>query len=558
MTDTQRGWHQRVVRDDIVRLLQRGMVRDLDDARCRFVPRKALVEIIKREQVERLLDATCTSAHNLGNQEPLAAVARRIVPSESEDCSCCKSVDCTGGRFIFATLLLIGKEEVVSDFFPEGTWICDQILPFRIPMPNTASSLEPQPDSAIRELPGLDASDKELFSHYQWQVISQHITKLSPAEIKNHWFRCWDREISLPWKELKRLREPVEAELSTVQKAKIFEGSHNLVSPKSRGPHAPFPCRRLPQLIQKTTKGGHKDSIFAVKTFKKWQTPGLTGDRFEKELQGNLRAPSNDRIIPLLSAFQHRESFILIFPWAHGGSVTEFWERYSEGSSGNSADRFSEKWLLDECIGIADAVAAIHGLKGDSSTGFVAQMHADIKPENILCFDVSELPDSPVILKIADFGEANVVGWGRDSRGRVIQGAKGMHVATYRPPENNSKELVSLKYDVWCLGCFYLDFITWFLLGLTGLGEFDDNRLEEQDDPEVLEARGDLVEDIYFKQTKGASWFRCFRSLGVKFKSSKTMVAGRPGTAYSLSVTASVRTDCKLKDNVIRVSLLIS
>lgn len=301
-------------------------------------------------------------------------------------------------------------------------------------------------------------------------------------------------------------------------------------------------------------QGGDGNSFFAVKTFKEWQHPGSTGKRFAKELRGNIRAPSHDRIVPLLSAFQHRESFILIFPWAHGKNLTEFWEENPHVSSGDLENRFSETWLLEECLGIADAIAAIHGLKGDSQPGVLAQIHADIKPENILCFDCPNPTESPVTLKIADFGEANVIERTKNSQGMEVEGAKVMHTATYRPPEHNPEEPVHLNYDVWCLGCFYLDFITWFLLGLTGLEDFDEDRLDEQDDPEVLEAKGNLSEDIFFKKTKRVSVPRRFRSLGIKFNSRKSLGAGRAGTAYSVSVTASVRTVCKLKDTVISVS----
>lgn len=48
---------------------------------------------------------------------------------------------------------------------------------------------------------------------------------------------------------------------------------------------------------------------------------------------------------------------------------------------------------------------------------------------------------------------------------------------TYRPPEYDTKlKPVSRSWDVWGLGCTYLEFVTWFLLGRAGLKEFAKRR----------------------------------------------------------------------------------
>lgn len=248
MTDPQMGCHQRLVRDDIVRLLQRGMVEDLEDARCRFVPRRALIDIINSKQVEKLLHATCTRADDHENREPLAEVARRIVP-EAEVCLACNSGDCTGGRSVFAILLLIGKEEVVPEVFSEGASICDQILPFRSTASNAILSPKCQYNASARGFHRLDTKDRELIGYYQWQVISPSITTLSPSELQDLRHKKWDREMSLPWKELKRLGEPGPVELSIVHKARIYEGNHQLVSAESRTIKLLFLRRRSMQLI---------------------------------------------------------------------------------------------------------------------------------------------------------------------------------------------------------------------------------------------------------------------------------------------------------------------
>lgn len=241
--------HRRLVRDDIVRLLQQGMVPDLDDARWRFVPRKALIDIINIDQVTRLLYAT------IAGDEPqisLADIASQIVP-DSQACLSCKSDDCTGGRSIFATLLLIGREEVILELFSGVPSICDQILPFRSATSNAIPSSISQPSFN----PRLGTKDEQLFSHYQWQVISPPITTLSHVELSNHRHKKWDREVSLPWEELTRLGKFEPSPPSVVHKAKVFEGNHQLVSVESRSPSFLFLLAHLVmQLTQHRYRGG--------------------------------------------------------------------------------------------------------------------------------------------------------------------------------------------------------------------------------------------------------------------------------------------------------------
>lgn len=228
MMDPQMRWQQRPVRDDIVRRLQRGMVKDLDDGGRRFVPRKTLIEIVSGEQVDRFLNDISTSRGSRRLTSPSEAV-RRIAP-ETEVCVSCKSAACTGGRSIFATLLLIGRAELVPDIFFQGASICDRILPLRDPASDHCSSC--QACSEAWQIPGLDAKDVELFGHYQYQVLSKVIATFRCVDLGKEECRC--HKMSLPWAELESLGTPHEAKDCTVYKAKIFEGSHQLVSAQSR------------------------------------------------------------------------------------------------------------------------------------------------------------------------------------------------------------------------------------------------------------------------------------------------------------------------------------
>lgn len=95
--------------------------------------------------------------------------------------------------------------------------------------------------------------------------------------------------------------------------------------------------------------------------------------------------------------------------------------------------------------------------------------HGDIHPGNILWFN-----DSPEgTLKIADFGQAEL----NSKLSKTKQRDVANHL-TYRPPECDIKpSFIRQSYDIWCLGCVYLEFLTWLLGGRRLYDEFSFKRL---------------------------------------------------------------------------------
>lgn len=98
--------------------------------------------------------------------------------------------------------------------------------------------------------------------------------------------------------------------------------------------------------------------------------------------------------------------------------------------------------------------------------------HGDIKPENILWFKNNRMY-SMGILQIADFGLGRF--HGRDSRSG-INPEKVVSSPTYEPPECKLRQPVSRTYDIWSLGCVFLEFITWLLKGNAEIDGFSDAR----------------------------------------------------------------------------------
>ena len=89
--------------------------------------------------------------------------------------------------------------------------------------------------------------------------------------------------------------------------------------------------------------------------------------------------------------------------------------------------------------------------------------HGDINPSNILWYNDGD-GDSMVLqgtLKITDFGQAEVNSMLSKTRDRSVA-----NTLTYRPPECDvQSSIIRQSYDIWCLGCVYLEFVTWLLGG---------------------------------------------------------------------------------------------
>lgn len=116
----------------------------------------------------------------------------------------------------------------------------------------------------------------------------------------------------------------------------------------------------------------------------------------------------------------------------------------------------------------------VHPTGSSSADAKIYGRHGDINPGNLLWFD-SSLDHKGLLggtLKIADFGQAEFNSEKTKTKPRMVA-----HTWTYRPPECDlSPSLVRQTYDIWCLGCVYLEFVTWMLGGARLLASFVSRR----------------------------------------------------------------------------------
>jgi serine/threonine protein kinase len=193
-------------------------------------------------------------------------------------------------------------------------------------------------------------------------------------------------------------------------------------------------------------------------------------------------------LVKLLATFRWKGKYYLMFPYA-GSNLREYWQR-------TPLPDFSQAtvtWFLDQIKALASALYSVHEYQlthpyppigqytsgGNNASGREDDRrygrHGDIKPENILWFaqEGSHNLENKGHLVIADFGLTDF--HKRATRSDVPAG----HVTgspTYEPPELILHWKISRAYDIWSLGCVYLEFVTWLIRGSEVLDRFPEAR----------------------------------------------------------------------------------
>lgn len=199
-------------------------------------------------------------------------------------------------------------------------------------------------------------------------------------------------------------------------------------------------------------------------------------------LEKAIAQPQKEKhLIKLLLTFQHGEKYYLLFEWADG-NLEELWERVTV-----TPTPYVTRWAASQLLGIANAVRRIHGLstwqkvQRESPLGSTNSderewgRHGDIKPNNILWF--SSYGEYSNLLVVSDLGLTRY--HSLLTRSLVPRSHVEGLTWVYRPPEMDLGGHISQKYDIWSLGCVFLDFCTWYLRGIDAIREFEDKRFEQ-------------------------------------------------------------------------------
>ncbi|KAK1959986.1 kinase-like protein [Colletotrichum sublineola] len=191
-------------------------------------------------------------------------------------------------------------------------------------------------------------------------------------------------------------------------------------------------------------------------------------DYYKKELESlsMIRPLRHSHLIQPLAAYTRVRLQGFLFPWAEGGNLEEFWRRDTKLAA---ADRGLMRWVLHQLCGLCGATKKLHTKNC---------RHTDLKPANILLFRENGYPKTPGTLRIADVGLAKIHDDETRQRKAITQAKTGS--VRYEPPELGREDQLSRVYDVWCLGCVFLEFLIWGVYGWKFFSDFSNNTRQLQ------------------------------------------------------------------------------
>lgn len=239
---------------------------------------------------------------------------------------------------------------------------------------------------------------------------------------------------------------------------------------------------------------------------------------------------SHDHLLKCLASFVFSSKYHMIYEKADC-NVEEFMKRYA--NPGKLAN-FTSADLAQQLFGLADALCFIHNQGSSESredmkllgvpkkSGRKSGYIHDIKPENLLMFIYNRLGGKTYWFRMSDFSCAKVVdiletvsGKNRDS----WKTSSSSGTPVYRAPEAITEGRTSRPYDLFSLGCVFLELLVWFLDGYGALKTFRDQR-ECFLSPDTYEDEG------FYHKTKEDEQFRLRGAVAEKIEDVKSRCSG--------------------------------
>lgn len=187
--------------------------------------------------------------------------------------------------------------------------------------------------------------------------------------------------------------------------------------------------------------------------------------------------PPHRHLVRSLCYFRLLDCDYVISPFAKGGTLYEAW--YSDLEAPLMTTKLL-LWVLAQCKGLAEGLATIHNPEQSPSGHVVRGLHGDISPRNVLFFpnrDHGKLSGGHGVLKLGDYGLASFPKDESSTSGFVLK----PFTTAYMAPETVANKVVEQSIDIWALGCVYLEFVTWLLLGWRGVEGFSEHRRRAHD-----------------------------------------------------------------------------
>ncbi|KAI3336767.1 kinase-like domain-containing protein [Xylariaceae sp. AK1471] len=396
-------------------------------------------------------------------------------------------------RKIFAILLLIDEPRAIRKFVREG--VCDAHLPLvKVPAGKSTKAFSlgiKEGDKPIRLkcFNGWQRQALQRFEQRQWKVLVPFFGDERPHDVIQ-----LEEDTILPFTYREHIRTGSQ---SKIFKVRIHTDYHNFNDDEEI------------------------HEVFALK-----EIPRDTGDH-RRELQ-MLKRATGDHVISLLATYHYHDHYYFIFPWARCDLAVYWKDKNPEPSH----DRDTLLWMARQCMGISRALSHVHqhathswsslmepagSLRSPSHRPFIAPeqpglsraprlelnqahhrfygLHGDIKPSNLLWFPNCADQNGMGTIKISDFGT------GEFSRTKSTRRPSDSisYTPSYQAPEGNNpgpEISMSSSYDIWTLGCLFLEFITWYIGGWKLLKEFQQRRRRSNHSVHHNDAFFELTDDL--------------------------------------------------------------
>jgi hypothetical protein len=192
----------------------------------------------------------------------------------------------------------------------------------------------------------------------------------------------------------------------------------------------------------------------------------------ERKTLTALRYANHPHIITLIGTFSLFDYNYLLFPAAKT-DLWQFWMDDTQWKLPVSRHSSLVGWAVEQMCGLADALRTMHNFRLADATEVYGR-HGDVKAANVLVYHSLPWTHVGATLKLADMG-SSMIFFDEQSRWNI---EPGPGTGTYEPPECDLLETQSQAYDMWMLGCMFLEFLVWLLRGPPGLCEFGEQRSE--------------------------------------------------------------------------------
>ena len=224
---------------------------------------------------------------------------------------------------------------------------------------------------------------------------------------------------------------------------------------------------------------------FARKVIKRDLETGLLPGHQEGDKLSLVNTLQNPHIVQIVTSFTYRDEFSIVFRRATTNLAKAL--RQPKYLLSQIVPPLQSCPIWPQMLGLAKALADFSSGGWDrparpSQSGELIDqnehtranpnrsigIHFDLKPSNILVNRPSRNPPSFHFV-VADFGLARIKDLTRGSEGTRSRGGDD----AYAPPESAMQDR---RYDIWSLGCIFLEILTFLVLGHKGVGDLDKAR----------------------------------------------------------------------------------